>query len=205
MGKSLAQTITLIPGIIIAMSFHEFAHAYVAHLMGDDTAKRAGRLTLDPISHINPLGFMMLLIGGFGWAKPVPINENNFRNRKLGVFLVSIAGVTMNIIIATLTLIIISLTQNVFSSPQYYQVMNSIVWLNIAFASFNLLPIPPLDGSKILAAILPANKRYILYRFENYGFIIMIILIMTGALNYLLYPVINVVLKIINFLVGAII
>ena len=187
------------------MSFHEFAHAYVAHLMGDDTAKRAGRLTLDPISHINPLGFMMLLIGGFGWAKPVPINENNFRNRKLGVFLVSIAGVTMNIIIATLTLIIISLTQNVFSSPQYYQVMNSIVWLNIAFASFNLLPIPPLDGSKILAAILPANKRYILYRFENYGFIIMIILIMTGALNYLLYPVINVVLKIINFLVGAII
>ncbi len=205
MGRSLAQTITLIPGIIIAMSFHEFAHAYVAHLMGDDTAKRAGRLTLDPISHINPLGFMMLLIGGFGWAKPVPINENNFRNRKLGVFLVSIAGVTMNIIIATLTLIIISLTQNVFSSPQYYQVMNSIVWLNIAFASFNLLPIPPLDGSKILAAILPANKRYILYRFENYGFIIMIILIMTGALNYLLYPVINVVLKIINFLVGAII
>ena len=205
MGRSLAETITLIPGIIIAMSFHEFAHAYVAHLMGDDTAKRAGRLTLDPISHINPLGFMMLLIGGFGWAKPVPINENNFRNRKLGVFLVSIAGVTMNIIIATLTLIIISLTQNVFSSPQYYEVMNSIVWLNIAFASFNLLPIPPLDGSKILAAILPANKRYILYRFENYGFIIMIILIMTGALNYLLYPVINVVLKIINFLVGAII
>ena len=205
MGRSLAQTITLIPGIIIAMSFHEFAHAYVAHLMGDDTAKRAGRLTLDPISHINPLGFMMLLIGGFGWAKPVPINENNFRNRKLGVFLVSIAGVTMNIIIATLTLIIISLTQNVFSSPQYYEVMNSIVWLNIAFASFNLLPIPPLDGSKILAAILQANKRYILYRFENYGFIIMIILIMTGALNYLLYPVINVVLKIINFLVGAII
>lgn len=205
MGRSLAQTITLIPGIIIAMSFHEFAHAYVAHLMGDDTAKRAGRLTLDPISHINPLGFMMLLIGGFGWAKPVPINENNFRNRKLGVFLVSIAGVTMNIIIATLTLIIISLTQNVFSSPQYYEVMNTIVWLNIAFASFNLLPIPPLDGSKILAAILPANKRYILYRFENYGFIIMIILIMTGALNYLLYPVINVVLKIINFLVGAII
>lgn len=205
MGRSLAQTITLIPGIIIAMSFHEFAHAYVAHLMGDDTAKRAGRLTLDPISHINPLGFMMLLIGGFGWAKPVPINENNFRNRKLGVFLVSIAGVTMNIIIATLTLIIINLTQNIFSSPQYYEVMNSIVWLNIAFASFNLLPIPPLDGSKILAAILPANKRYILYRFENYGFIIMIILIMTGALNYLLYPVINVVLKIINFLVGAII
>lgn len=205
MGRSLAQTITLIPGIIIAMSFHEFAHAYVAHLMGDDTAKRAGRLTLDPISHINPLGFMMLLIGGFGWAKPVPINENNFRNRKLGVFLVSIAGVTMNIIIATLTLIIINLTQNIFSSSQYYEVMNSIVWLNIAFASFNLLPIPPLDGSKILAAILPANKRYILYRFENYGFIIMIILIMTGALNYLLYPVINVVLKIINFLVGAII
>ena len=172
MGRSLVGTLTIIPGIIIAMSFHEFAHAWTAYKMGDDTAKRQGRLTLDPISHINPLGFMMLLIGGFGWAKPVPINENNFRNRKIGTFLVSIAGVTMNIIIATITLLIMNLTKNIFLSSEYYQVMNSIVWINIAFASFNLLPIPPLDGSKILASVLPANKRYILYQYENYGFII---------------------------------
>lgn len=205
MGRSLVGTLTIIPGIIIAMSFHEFAHAWTAYKMGDDTAKRQGRLTLDPISHINPLGFMMLLIGGFGWAKPVPINENNFRNRKIGTFLVSIAGVTMNIIIATITLLIMNLTKNIFLSSEYYQVMNSIVWINIAFASFNLLPIPPLDGSKILASVLPANKRYILYQYENYGFIIMILLIMTGAINTLLYPVINVVIKIISFLVGVII
>ena len=103
MGRSLIETLTIIPGIVIAMSFHEFAHAYVAYKMGDDTARLSGRLTLDPVSHIDPVGFLMLLLGGFGWAKPVPINENNFRNKKLGVFLVSIAGVTMNILISTNT------------------------------------------------------------------------------------------------------
>lgn len=202
--RSLTETLTIIPGIIIAMSFHEFAHAYVAHTMGDDTAKQAGRLTLDPISHINILGFVMLLIGGFGWANPVPINENNFKNRKLGVFLVSLAGISMNIVMAIIALLILHFTQNTFTSIEYYQVMNSIVWINIAFASFNLLPIPPLDGSKILAAILPTNKRYLLYKFENYGFIIMILLIMTGAIQYLLYPVISFVLKLINMIVGVI-
>ena len=205
MGRSLIETLTIIPGIIIAMSFHEFAHAYVAYKMGDDTARLAGRLTLDPVSHIDVVGFLMLLLGGFGWARPVPINENNFRNRKLGVFLVSIAGVTMNILISTITLIILNYTMHIFTSNEYYQVMQSIVWINVAFAAFNLLPIPPLDGSKIVAALLPTDKRYIFYRFENYGFIIMILLIMTGAMNYLLYPVISFVLKIISILVGVII
>lgn len=205
MGRSLIETLTIIPGIIIAMSFHEFAHAYVAYKMGDDTARLAGRLTLDPVSHIDVVGFLMLLLGGFGWARPVPINENNFRNRKLGVFLVSIAGVTMNILISTVTLIVLNYTMSIFTSDEYYQVMQSIVWINVAFAAFNLLPIPPLDGSKILAALLPTSKRYLLYRFENYGFIIMILLIITGAINYILYPVVTFVLSIINILVGVII
>lgn len=187
------------------MSFHEFAHALVANKMGDDTAERMGRLTLNPVSHVDPIGLLMLLIGGFGWAKPVPINENNFRNRKVGVFLVSIAGVTMNIIIATLSLIILHFTQNTFRSPEYYQVMQSIAWINIAFASFNLLPIPPLDGSKLVAALLPTEKRYVFYRYERYGFIIMILLIVTGTINYILYPVINFVINLINFLVGFVI
>lgn len=203
--RSLSTMLTLLPGIIIAMSFHEFAHALVANKMGDDTAERMGRLTLNPVSHVDPIGLLMLLIGGFGWAKPVPINENNFRNRKVGVFLVSIAGVTMNIIIATLSLIILHFTQNTFRSPEYYQVMQSIAWINIAFASFNLLPIPPLDGSKLVAALLPTEKRYVFYRYERYGFIIMILLIVTGTINYILYPVINFVINLINFLVGFVI
>lgn len=203
--RSLSTMLTLLPGIIIAMSFHEFAHALVANKMGDDTAERMGRLTLNPVSHVDPIGLLMLLIGGFGWAKPVPINENNFRNRKVGVFLVSIAGVTMNIIIATLSLIILHFTQNTFRSPEYYQVMQSTAWINIAFASFNLLPIPPLDGSKLVAALLPTEKRYVFYRYERYGFIIMILLIVTGTINYILYPVINFVINLINFLVGFVI
>lgn len=204
MQRYITEILTIIPGVIIAMSFHEFAHAFAAYKMGDQTARLAGRLTLDPVSHIDPIGFLMLLLGGFGWAKPVPINENNFSNRTFGVFLVSIAGVAMNILIATLTLIFAALTAPMLNSPEYEQVMYSIVWINIAFAAFNLLPIPPLDGSKILAAFLPTNKRYLLYQYERYGFVIMVLLIMTGALHILLDPIISGVIGFIQLIVGVV-
>ena len=103
--NGIYDMLTMLPGIIIAMSFHEFAHAYVAHKMGDDTANQMGRMTINPVSHIDPIGLVMLLVGGFGWAKPVPVNENNFYRRKTGIFLVSLAGVAMNILIAILAII----------------------------------------------------------------------------------------------------
>lgn len=202
MGESLVDKVAMIPAIIIAMSFHEFAHAYVANKMGDGTGEGMGRLTLNPMSHIDPIGFLMLLVGGFGWAKPVPYNENNFKNRKLGVFLVAIAGVTMNIIIATLAIIIYSLTEQYIPGAEYTMVMQNIVWINIAFASFNLLPIPPLDGSKIIAAFLPARKRFVFYQYERYGFLLMVFLIMTNLIDYLLDPIVANVVGLIYFLVG---
>lgn len=192
----------MIPGIVIAMSFHEFAHAFVADRMGDDTARRLGRLTLNPVSHIDPIGFLMLLIGGFGWARPVPCNENNFKNRNFGVFFVAIAGVVTNILIAVLTIIIYRSTYELFPSMEYELVMKNIVWINIAFASFNLLPIPPLDGSKILASFLPASKRFVFYQYERYGFFLMIFLIMTDLIDHLLDPIVTNVVELIYLLAG---
>ncbi len=198
------EMLTMLPGIIIAMSFHEFAHALVAYQMGDDTASRMGRMTINPISHIDPIGLVMLLLGGFGWARPVPVNENNFTKRKTGVFLVSLAGVAMNILVAILSIIIYHLTYRFFPSAEYEMVMDNIVWINISFAAFNLMPIPPLDGSKLIAAFLPAEKRFVFYQYERYGLFLMILLITTGASRYILSPIVISIVKLINFVVGLV-
>lgn len=202
--SGIYQMITMLPGIVIAMSFHEFAHAFVAYRMGDDTSSRMGRMTINPLSHVDPIGLAMLLLGGFGWARPVPINENNFSKRKMGVFLVSIAGVTMNIIVAIFTIIIYQATQHIFPSMEYQMVMDNIAWINISFAAFNLLPIPPLDGSKIIAAFLPTEKRFLFYQYERYGLIIMILLISTGVSRYLLTPIVLTIVSLINWIVGLV-
>ena len=202
--NGIYDMLTMLPGIIIAMSFHEFAHAYVAHKMGDDTANQMGRMTINPVSHIDPIGLVMLLVGGFGWAKPVPVNENNFYRRKTGIFLVSLAGVAMNILIAILTIIIYSLTYQFVPGQEYEMVMDNIAWINIAFAAFNLMPIPPLDGSKLIVAFLPASKRFIFYQYEKYGLILMILLISTGVSRYLLSPIVLGIIRLINFVVGLV-
>lgn len=193
-----------LPGIIIAISFHEFAHAAVAYAMGDPTAKNQGRMTINPTSHIDPIGLLMLAIARFGWAKPVPVNENNFRNRPLGNFLVSIAGISMNILIAIVTFIFLHFTSDIFTSDAYYQVMYSVVGINISFAAFNLLPIPPLDGSKLLLSVMPAKYRYLVYKYENYGMVLMILLIITGTLGVVLNPVVNTIISFINTIVNII-
>lgn len=202
--NGIYDMLTMLPGIIIAMSFHEFAHAYVAHKMGDDTANQMGRMTINPVSHIDPIGLVMLLVGGFGWAKPVPVNENNFYRRKTGIFLVSLAGVAMNILIAILAIIIYSLTYQFVPGQEYEMVMDNIAWINIAFAAFNLMPIPPLDGSKLIVAFLPASKRFIFYQYEKYGLILMILLISTGVSRYLLSPIVLGIIRLINFVVGLV-
>jgi len=193
-----------LPGILIAISFHEMAHGYAADSMGDPTPKNAGRLTLNPLKHIDPLGFISMLIFRFGWAKPVPVNENNFKNRALGNFLVSIAGISMNILIAIVTFILLHYTSAIFTSRAYYDVMYSVVGINISFAAFNLLPIPPLDGSKLLLSVIPAKYRYFVYKYENYGMVLMILLIVTGTLGIVLNPVVNAIISFINTIVNII-
>lgn len=197
--------LTILPGILIALTFHEFAHGAAAFAMGDDTAKRSGRLSLDPLKHIDPMGFLMLLLVRFGWAKPVPINENNFKNRNVGLFLVSIAGITMNLILALVFHFITYFSIGVIDVPAYYQVMNGIVRINIMLAAFNLLPIPPLDGSKIIYSFLPLKLRYKFYQYESYGSIILLLLLISGSIGFLLSPVITAIISFLNYLINLVI
>ncbi|MGB5824063.1 MAG: site-2 protease family protein [Proteocatella sp.] len=204
LNNMLLNFLISVPGIIIAISFHEFAHAAVAYVMGDPTAKNHGRMTINPVSHIDPIGLLMLAIARFGWAKPVPVNESNFRNRALGNFLVSIAGISMNILIAIVTFILLHYTSDIFTSDAYYNVMYSVIGINISFAAFNLLPIPPLDGSKLLLSVIPAKYRYFVYKYENYGMVLMILLIVTGTLGIVLNPVVNAIISFINTIINII-
>lgn len=197
--------LTILPGILIALTFHEFAHGAAAFAMGDDTAKRSGRLSLDPLKHIDPMGFLMLLLVRFGWAKPVPINENNFKNRNVGLFLVSIAGIAMNLVLALVFHFITYFSIGVIDVPAYYQVMNGIVRINIMLAAFNLLPIPPLDGSKIIYSFLPLKLRYKFYQYESYGSIILLLLLISGSIGFLLSPVISAIITFLNYLINLVI
>lgn len=196
--------LTILPGILIALTFHEFAHGAAAFAMGDDTAKRSGRLSLDPLKHIDPMGFLMLLLVRFGWAKPVPINENNFRNRNIGLFLVSIAGITMNLILALIFHFVTYFSIGLIDVPAYYQVMNGIVRINIMLAAFNLLPIPPLDGSKIIYSFLPLKLRYKFYQYESYGTIILLLLLISGSIGFFLSPVISGIINFLNYIINLV-
>ncbi|MGL5257312.1 MAG: site-2 protease family protein [Proteocatella sp.] len=204
LNNYLIDFLMILPGVLIAISFHEFAHAAAAYAMGDPTAKNEGRLSVNPAKHIDPIGFLMLMIARFGWAKPVPVNESNFKNRALGTFLVSIAGIAMNVFIAILTIIIVHFTQGIFSNYAYYEVMSSIIRINIAFAAFNLLPVPPLDGSKLVLSIIPAKYRHFVYKYENYGTLILVLLLITGTLGIVLNPIVNVIITFISSILNII-
>jgi Zn-dependent protease len=189
----LLLAIPLLYSIII----HELAHGWVAYRMGDPTAKDAGRLTLNPIKHLDPIGTAMLFIFGFGWAKPVPVNFNHFHNTRLGLILVSSAGIVANMIFAFFAVLFLHLLS---PSPEgsiglflYY-----LAQINIMLASFNLIPIPPLDGSKILMGFMPERLQYAFSRLEPFGFFIIIGLLYLGALD----PVIHFFRWIILALIG---
>lgn len=193
-----------IPAILIGFSFHEFAHAYSAYLLGDNTAKARGRLTLDPISHIDIFGFIALMIAGFGWAKPVPINPLNFKNRKAGSIIVSLAGPLMNLLLAIVSLAILYFSMYVLNIQNeiYYGIMSRIYSINIVLAVFNLIPLPPLDGSKILAGFLPNRAEFAMYKYENYTYVLLMVLVFTGVINAVLGPMINMADGAVSNLVG---
>ncbi|MCD5404897.1 MAG: site-2 protease family protein [Desulfotomaculum sp.] len=174
------EVATLIPAVVIALTFHEYAHAVVAYKLGDPTAKYSGRLTLNPIPHVDPIGMLMLFFVGFGWAKPVPVNPYNFNKPKRDMVLVSLAGPLSNVILAIAFALLFGVFY-AFGSQVLVDVVYKIIWINVVLAVFNMLPIPPLDGSKILAGILPGDSAWLNY-LEQYGFIILIILALTGIL-----------------------
>ncbi|GAB6087809.1 site-2 protease family protein [Alkaliphilus crotonatoxidans] len=188
---NLNRIIITLPGILLAITCHEFAHAYVAYRFGDPTAKHYGRLSLNPIKHIDPFGFILLLIAGFGWAKPVPINPNYFKNRKLGTFLVSIAGVTVNMLLAILLTALLGLAFVFSESQLLIDIIYYGITINIVLAVFNLFPIPPLDGSKILLTFLPERAEYYYYRYQKYSHILLFALIIFNGIDAVLIPVVE--------------
>jgi Zn-dependent protease len=148
-----------VPILLIVITIHEFAHAKAADMLGDPTPRYFGRLTLNPFSHLDPIGFLMLFIFRFGWAKPVPVNPANFRDPKSGEVIVSLAGPVSNLFLAWALLMIIKFSPiGMFSFDKTMiiaQILSYAAWINIALAVFNLIPIPPLDGSRVLEALLP--------------------------------------------------
>ncbi|SNR87194.1 Zn-dependent protease (includes SpoIVFB) [Anaerovirgula multivorans] len=184
-----------LPGILIALTVHEFSHAYSAYLLGDTTAKQYGRLTLNPLSHIDIVGFLMLIFFRFGWAKPVPINPNNFSNRKMGYFLVSIAGPLSNVILAIITTLIMAIAIRLQLNVFIYNMLYYAIFINLVLAVFNLFPIPPLDGSKILLAVLPHSMEQKYYQLQKYSYILLLALVYFRVINKVLFPIVNFILN----------
>lgn len=180
-----------IPGLIIALAIHEYSHARMAVAMGDDTPKYTGRLTLNPIAHIDPIGLIMLFVARFGWAKPVMINSDNFRNRRQGEVLTALAGPAANFVTAFVFLFLTALVLRLGLpvSQGLIIVFQLIVIYNVNFGIFNLIPIPPLDGSRVITAFLPTEWEYKLAGYERYSFLIFVLLFMSGAFGYILLPV----------------
>lgn len=187
--------------VLVAIIPHEMAHGYAAYLWGDETAKNDGRLSLNPLHHLDPIGTICLIFFKFGWAKPVMINPNNFRDRKKGTFFVSIAGVLTNFILAIISVIIM---KHIRLNDFVFELFMNIFWFNIVLGVFNLIPIPPLDGSKLLFSFLPPKYEYYLIKYEKYGYILLLLLIMTDNLDKILIPMVNFMINMIGKIVWCI-
>ena len=192
----LSNILVQIVGIAVAISVHEFGHAYSAHLLGDDTAKMYGRMTLNPAKHLDIMGLIAMLIVHIGWAKPVPVNPNNFKNYKVGNVIVSLAGVTANIIISIIC-VIIKKHVNMYAITE---ITSAIIIYNVSFAAFNLLPIPPLDGWGVISSFIPYKYNEIAYKYESMSSIIFLVLIITGAYSIFISPIINVIWDILYYI-----
>lgn len=220
-GQFLAFPLQMIPYVVItlvvAFTFHEFAHAYVAYKFGDPTAKRQGRLTLSPLAHLDPFGTILIFIAGFGWARPVPVNRYFFKRPRLAGVLVSVAGPLSNLVIAFLgtaiwyilisTNIIMALPESMMYGLEDF--FNIFVSLNVMLFIFNLLPFPPLDGYRIIEDLAPAHIRAKMTQYESYGIIIFLILVITPLDQYIIQPIFAVgrpfVMEMFHFLLSPII
>ena len=187
---TIQQLLLLAPPILIALSFHEFAHAFVANRLGDDTAKQRGRLTLNPLAHLDPIGTIMIFIVRFGWAKPVPVNPFNLANPKRDMLWISLAGPLSNMLLAFISGLLLRVMirtdggnpTDALSTVIYAMLLFS-VQINLALAIFNILPIAPLDGSKILFGVLPRHHERKMIWLERNGPFLLIGLIVLGRLT----------------------
>lgn len=186
---SFDQIIILIPVFLFALTAHEFSHGYVASLCGDPTARLQGRLTFNPLTHLDPMGAIALFLIGFGWAKPVPVDPRNFRNYKRDMILVALAGPGSNLLIMFASFLMLMILPSIAGAIPTFMLqplalmLQWSIYINSLLAIFNMIPIPPLDGSKVLIEILPPKQSRIVASWERYGFFIIIILAFTGILG----------------------
>ncbi len=202
MNDTILQFIILAPPLLLALTVHEFAHGYVAFRLGDPTARALGRLTLNPLKHLDPLGTIAFFIFHIGWAKPVPVNPSYFKNPQKDMLWVALAGPATNLIMAVISALMTKALWLLVKIIPYSALaeavlvpLNSIliasVWINLVLCIFNFLPVPPLDGSRILAGVLPPGLARSYASIERYGFILLILLAVTGVLSKLIIPLID--------------
>ncbi|RVU54949.1 site-2 protease family protein [Anaerosphaera multitolerans] len=193
---NLTSLIYRIISLLVAIIPHEVAHGYAAYLLGDDTAKSEGRLSLNPLNHLDPVGLLSMVVLKIGWAKAVPINPYKFKgNRKASTILVSIAGVCANFLMALIFGIafIFSYMNNWAITPLF----SEILWYNVMLGVFNLVPLPPLDGSKVVASLLPEKLEFYFYKYEKYFYFVLIILLFSGVVNRVIAPIIFKIIELI--------
>ena len=195
--------ILMLPGIIIGLSFHEFAHAWVSDKLGDPTLRRQGRVTINPLAHIDWMGFLALLLVGFGWGKPVQIDSGYYKHRRRDEFLVGIAGVTMNLLLAVIFSIPAKAMVKVFSGAaasdlvyNIYLILFYIVSINVVLMIFNLIPCPPLDGWGIITQIFRLDRYSWWYKVYQYGTWILLALIVFNVTDLILTPLVSMIVGI---------
>ena len=211
---NLIQVLYFLVIFLITITVHEVAHGYTAYKLGDPTAKNMDRLTLNPLKHIDLIGFIMIMVLGFGWAKPVPINPRNFKNPQKGMAISALAGPASNFCMAIAGTILMRLVQLIYGSGGNTFLYNFLVGcfaffylfreLNVWFGVFNLLPVPPLDGSRIVNYFLPHHLSYQYAKIERYGFIVLIVLLYTGILSRPLIWMSNIIINFIELIVNFI-
>lgn len=186
---SLWQMLVTVAACVLCITFHETCHGLAALALGDPTAKRAGRLTLNPLKHIDIWGLVMLAVAKFGWAKPVPVNMQNFKNPKSGMAITALAGPLGNIVLSAVAMMLYSVCyfyDLLYGGQLWYYLEQFFAYtmiLSAGLAVFNLFPVPPLDGSKVLFAILPPQWYARLMRYERYGMILLMVLLLSGVLD----------------------
>ncbi|HEX2156505.1 MAG TPA: site-2 protease family protein [Actinomycetes bacterium] len=196
--------VAFVIAVIIGITFHEFSHAAVASLQGDQTARSQGRLTLNPIAHLDPLGSIALILAGFGWGRPVPVNPGALRNRRFGGIMVGLAGPAANFVVALVSVIALRIaypaTGLTFDVPFSLRLLYTLVAVNVILGVFNLLPIPPLDGSTLLSIILPPSRQNIVRFLEQYGIFLLLGLLILAP--NLLTPIFRAITEALYGLVG---